>query len=221
MEVDPALPPRVPVPLRRLRRPPNAAIAGSTALLAAGRPAGWWLAAAGALVKLSPAAAWAWGRTAWRTAIAVLVLTTVALVGTTALARHPDDGWLGYSLHRGVQVESLAASTAWIRQELAGSGSRFAYRFKSFEIDGADPDAVFWVLVGLGGLAALAARAGRGGGLDPCLAAFTALVLLLMANKVLSPQFVALPAPLAAVLGGRWFRGLAGHRRPHLGGLRR
>ena len=28
----------------------------------------------------------------------------------------------------------------------------------------------------------------------------------MISSKVLSPQFVAWPAPLAVVLGGRWFR---------------
>ena len=34
-----------------------------------------------------------------------------------------------------------------------------------------------------------------------------AVLLLLVGNKVLSPQYVAWAAPLAAVLGGRWLRG--------------
>jgi hypothetical protein len=130
----------------------------------------------------------------------------VVLLAPVALARHPDDAYIGYSLHRGVQVESVAASSAWIGRKFTGENSQFAYRFKSYEINGADGYAMLWALVGLGGLAAVAVRAGRGGAVDPWLAAFTALVLLLIANKVLSPQFVAWPAPVAAVLGGLWFR---------------
>ena len=135
-----------------------------------------------------------------------LVLTGAILLVPIVVASHPDDAYIGYSLHRGVQVESVAASTAWISQKLTGESSQFAYRFKSYEIDGADGFAAIWALAGLAGLAALAFRAGRGGAVDPWLGAFTALVLLLIANKVLSPQFIAWPAPLAAVLGGRWFR---------------
>jgi glycosyl transferase family 87 len=185
---------------------PMAAIAISTALLAQGAASGWWVAAVGAVVKLSPGVAWIWGRPVRHQAVAALIVAGAVLLVPAVLARHTDDSYLGYSLHRGVQVESVAASTAWVSQELIGDGSRFAYRFKSYEIDAADPYALIWSLIGLAGLAAIALRAGRAGGMDPWLAAFTAVVLLLIANKVLSPQFVAWPAPLAAVLGGRWFR---------------
>jgi hypothetical protein len=181
---------------------PMAAIAGSTALLASGASAGWWVAALGALVKLSPGAAWIWHRPA-RAAIAALAVTIPLLLLPAALAPHPDDSYIGYTLHRGVQVESVAASTAWVGRGLIGRDSTFAYRFKSFEIDGADAFAAFWAAVALAGLAVIALRAR---GADPWLAAFTTVVLLLILSKVLSPQFVAWPAPLAAVLGGRWFR---------------
>ena len=41
----------------------------------------------------------------------------------------------------------------------------------------------------------------------PWLASLLAVLLLLVGNKVLSPQYIAWGAPLAAVAGGRWFRG--------------
>jgi len=188
---------------------PMAAIAGSTLLLAAGgagAAGGWWLAGLGAVIKLSPGAAWVWGRARLGVAAAALAVTAAVLIAPLFLARHPDDAYLGYSLHRGVQVESVAATTVWLGRAVTGGTSRFAYRFKAYEIDGAGGAADVWALAGAAGLAVVAWRAGRRGPADPWLAAFTAVVLVIMANKVLSPQFIAWPAPLAAVLGGRWFQ---------------
>jgi hypothetical protein len=185
---------------------PMAAIAGSTALLAGGSPAGWWLAGLGALLKLTPGAAWVWARSHLAVAAVALAATAVLLLGPVLLAHHSDDAYIGYSLHRGVQIESLGASTTWLAHEVTGRESTFVYRFKSWEIGGADATAAGWAVLGIAGLAVVALKAGRRGPADPWLAAFTTLVLLLLANKVLSPQFIAWPAPLAAVLGGRWFR---------------
>jgi hypothetical protein len=181
---------------------PMAAIACATLLIAGGRGAGWWVAALGTLVKLSPVGAWVWGRRALRPALVALAVTIPLLLVPAALARQPDDSYIGSTLHRGVQVESVAATTTWLGQHLTGAGSTFHYRFKSFEIDGAGSAAMFWALAGLAGLALVAATAGRA---DPWLASFTTVVLALVASKVLSPQFIAWPAPLAAVLGGRFF----------------
>lgn len=183
---------------------PMAAIAWSTALLAAGAGAGWWVAGAGAAVKLVPGGAWVWGRRALWQAGAALAVTVPVLLVPSLLARHPDDAYLGYSLHRGVQVESVAATTSWVGHQLTGQESTFRYRFKAFEIDGAGKVAAAWTLLGLAGLATVAWGVRRAGA-DPWLASFTTILLLMISSKVLSPQFVAWPAPLAAVLGGRWF----------------
>lgn len=185
---------------------PMAAIAWSTALLAAGAGAGWWVAAAGAAVKLVPGGAWVWGRRGLWQAVAALVVIVPVLLAPGLLARHPDDAYLGYTLHRGVQVESVAASTTWLGHRLTGRESTFEYRFKAFEIEGAGTVAAAWALVGFAGLAVVAWGARRAGA-DPWLASFTTVLLLMISSKVLSPQFVAWPAPLAAVLGGRWFVG--------------
>ena len=48
---------------------PMLAIAGSTALLARGAASGWWLAGAGAVLKLTPGVAWVWGRPLRRGAV--------------------------------------------------------------------------------------------------------------------------------------------------------
>jgi hypothetical protein len=180
-----------------------AAIAASTLLIANGQGGGWWLAAVGTLIKLSPGTAWVWGRRALRPALAALALAIPVLLAPVALAKDPDDTYLGFSLHRGVQVESVAATTTWLGRHLTGGQPVYAYRFKSFEIDGAAGAAAVWGVAGLAGLVLVAARARKA---DPWLASFTTVVLLLVASKVLSPQFVAWPAPLAAVLGGGWFQ---------------
>jgi hypothetical protein len=182
---------------------PMAAIAASTLLIATGQGGGWWLAAFGTLIKLSPGTAWVWGRRALRPALAALAVTVPLLLAPVALARDPDDTYIGFSLHRGVQVESVAATTTWLGRHLTGGQPVYAYRFKSFEIDGAAWAATAWGVAGLTGLVLVAARARSA---DPWLASFTTVVLLLLASKVLSPQFVAWPAPLAAVLGGGWLR---------------
>lgn len=183
---------------------PMAAIAWSTALLATGAGSGWWVAAAGAAVKLVPGGAWVWGRRALRHSVAALVVVVPLLLAPSLLARHPDDAYLGYTLHRGVQVESVAATTTWIGHRLSGQESTFEYRFKAFEIEGAGKAAAGWALLGLAGVGAVAFGARRSDA-DPWLASFTTILLLMISSKVLSPQFVAWPAPLAAVLGGRWF----------------
>jgi hypothetical protein len=184
---------------------PMAAIAWSTALLADGDRRGWWVAAVGTLAKLSPGAAWAWARTRPRTAIVALVVTGALALVPALLATSPDDSYLGYSAHRGTQVESVAATTGWLVAKLTGTTVGFAYRFRSWQVVGGPGWTVpLWAGLAVLGLALLALRARR---VDPWLAAFTAVVLLLVGNKVLSPQFVTWAAPLAAVLGGRWWKG--------------
>ena len=185
---------------------PMAAIAISTAWLVEGRASAWWVAAAGTLAKLSPAAAWVWGRR--HLALAGVALAVTAIVGLlpAALAQTPTSSYLGYTAERGVEVESVASTTKWLANEVTGAPSHYSYRFKSWEIDGAKGVATVWtVLAGLGVLA-VAVLAGRDGPTDPWLASFTTILLLLVGFRVLSPQYIAWPAPLAAVLGGRWWR---------------
>lgn len=187
---------------------PMAAIAVSTWLLARDRPSGWWVAAVGAMTKLSPAAAWAWSRRAPVVAALALVATVaVAIALPLALARHRGDSWIGYTADRGVEAESVAASTAWVGQRLQGNAVRIEYnaRSRSNELRGAGGAATAWTVIAAAGLIALALACGRRGPDDAFLASFVAVLLLMIGSKVLSPQFVAWPAPLAAVLGRRWF----------------
>jgi hypothetical protein len=185
---------------------PMAAIAISTAWLVEDRASAWWVAAAGALAKLSPAAAWVWGRRHLVVAGVALVVTVGLGLIPAALAKTSTSSYIGYTAKRGVEVESVASTTKWLADELTGTDSHFAYRFKSWEIDGAKGLATTWTALAALGVLLVAALAGRDGPPDPWLASFTTILLLLIGFRVLSPQYIAWPAPLAAVLGGRWWR---------------
>jgi hypothetical protein len=185
---------------------PMAAIAISTAWMAEGRPEAWWVAAAGALTKLSPAAAFVWGRRHLVVAGVALAITVIVGLLPAALAKTSTSSYLGYNAERGVEVESVASTTKWLANEVAGARSHYAYRFKSWEIDGAKGLATAWIVLAGLGVFAVAMLAGRDGPPDPWLASFTTILLFLVGFRVLSPQYIAWPAPLAAVLGGRWWR---------------
>jgi hypothetical protein len=182
------------------------AILLSTMLLVEGRTGGWWIAGAGALVKVVPATGWIWARRRPAAALGALVVTIAIALAPAALARHTDDSYVGYSLHRGVQIESLAGSAAWMGQRLRGRAPSVHYRFRSWEIDGADRLATATAVAAVLGLALVAATAGRHGMPDPedaIRAALASVLLLTVGFKVLSPQYVAWGAPLACALGGR------------------
>lgn len=182
---------------------PMAALAASTALLARGRRAGWIVATAGGMVKVIPGVAWSWCRHHRTMAAASLVVTAAVLLAPVALARHRNDDWVSYSVNRGVEAGSVAATTTWVANGVSGKPSTFAYRFKANEIDGAAIPAALWMLAG--GLAMLWVMR-RARGRDAWWLALLAVDIFLVSSKVLSPQFVAWTAPLAAVVGGREFR---------------
>jgi hypothetical protein len=181
---------------------PMAALAAGTALLAAGNPSGWGVVAAGAMMKLSPGLAWVWCRRRLAAAGAALVVTLAVLLAPLALARHTNDDWLTYNIHRGVQVESVAATTTWLARQAIGHPSTLQYRFKAFEIDKASTASAGCVVVGALGMLWIAVRAP---GRDPWVLALLAVDLFLVSSKVLSPQYLAWTAPLVAVVGGRAF----------------
>ena len=131
-------------------------------------------------------------------------MTVAAALVPLAVAHDATSSYVGYSLKRGVQVESVAASTTWVADHLTGHPDRYAYRFKAWQIAGGNGAALAWELVALAGFVAVAVAAFRRP-LDPWLASFTCVLLFLCGSKVLSPQFMAWGAPLAAVLGGGWF----------------
>lgn len=179
---------------------PMAALAVSTALLAAGDPRGWAVVAAGTMLKISPGVAWVWCRRHLVVAGVALAVTLAVILAPVALATNRDDDWLSYNLHRGVQVESVAATTTWLAHQATGRDFTFEYRFKAFEIDGASGAAAVWVVLGALGMLWVAVRAR---GRDAWVLALLAVDLFLVSSKVLSPQYIAWTAPLAAVVGGR------------------
>jgi hypothetical protein len=150
-------------------------------------------------MKVSPGLAWEWGRSHPRVAVASLVVTASVLLAPLLLASHRDDDWITYNIDRGVQVESVAASTTWLTHQANGHPSTYSYRFKAFEIDGASAAAALWAGVGALSLGWIAVRAK---GRDAWQLSLLAVDVFLVASKVLSPQYFAWTAPLAAVVGG-------------------
>jgi len=180
------------------------AIAVSTAFLAEGRPAGWWAAAAGMAIKLTPGAAWIWARTSWKAAVAALAAGVAATFGPLLWSRGGNADFLGFSLHRGAQIESVPASIAIALTSVLGHNPIYVERFKALEVTGASVETAITAALGIAALGCIAWRAKR---VDPWLAAFVTMLVVLGANKVFSPQYIAWAAPLAAVLGGWWFGG--------------
>jgi hypothetical protein len=182
---------------------PMAALAASTALLAAGRPAGWVVAAVGGMVKVVPLVAYSWCRHHLAVAGALLLLTAAVLLAPLAVARHRNDDWLSYNVNRGVEVESVAATTTWVAHGITGTPSTYAYRYRSYEIAGASGAALAWMVAGGVAMVWLVFRSR---GRDRWWMTLLAVDVVLVSCKVLSPQYLAWTAPLAAVVGGRVFR---------------
>jgi hypothetical protein len=183
-----------------------ATIAFSTALLASGRRKGWGVAALGALTKVSPATAWVWARTHPKHAAVSAVIAGGALAAPLALAPNADATFVGWSLHRGVQAESVAATGTWLARLIGHTPVEFVYRYRSTEIVQAEEVGLAVAIVAAAAFVLLACRARR---IEPWLAAFASLLIFLCGFKVLSPQYLAWGAPLAAIVGGRKFVGYA------------
>lgn len=185
---------------------PMACIAWAVACLASGRrTAAYWLAALGATVKLLPGMAWGLTRRWGVAGIAALGTTLLVLLAPLLLTRS-QDVYLRYHLDRGVQQETLAASAAFVAGQVTGDPVEVEYRFRSMEIVGAETAGTIVTVVAGAALLALVARCWFGRQpVDPWLASFALLLVLLCGSKVLSPQFFLLAAPLAAALGRRWF----------------
>jgi hypothetical protein len=183
-----------------------ATLAIATFLVARGEAGGWWVAALGAATKLFPGVTWLWGRRQPAVALVALVVAVGLVLAPALLTRHSNDSYIGFNLHRGVEAEAVAASTAWVVQQVEGRATKLVYRFRSNELPGSTGASHIWVVIAALGMAAVALKSGRRDATDPWLAAFVGISLLLCGSKVLSPQYMAWPAPLAAVLGGPWFR---------------
>lgn len=184
---------------------PVVAVAWSTAMLGRGRAAGWWIAGLGAATKLFPGVAWGWCRRRPVTGIVALSVAIGVLLAPLAVADR-DRTPIGYHVDRGVQNESVAASATFLLNRIRGEESVYEYRFKSTQLAGAEGAGVV-TLVGFGAVALAAAVVSmrRQRDDDAALRALCLLVLVLCASKVLSPQFVVLVTPLAAMVGGRLF----------------
>lgn len=179
-----------------------AGLAAGTALLAADRAAGWAAVAVGTMVKLSPGVTWVWCRRHLGAAAIGLVVTAAVITAPVVLARHRDDDWITYNLDRGVQVESVAATTTWAARQATGRRSTYTYRFKAFEIDGAAAEAAAWTAAGALAMLWIAVRAQAR---DAWQLSLLAVDVFLVASKVLSPQYFAWTSPLAAMVGGPVF----------------
>ena len=179
-----------------------ASLAAGTALLAADRIGGWAVVAVGTMIKASPGVTWVWCRRHLGAAALSLVITAAVISVPVVLARHRDDDWITYNLDRGVQVESVAATTTWLGRQAVGHPSTYTYRFKAFEIDGASAEAAAWAGAGVLAMAWIALRAK---GRDAWQLSLLVVDVFLVASKVLSPQYFAWTSPLAAVVGGPVF----------------
>jgi hypothetical protein len=182
-----------------------ASLVFATVLLSRSDPRGWWLAGAGASVKLVPGILWGVGARWGRTGLAALLLTVGIVLVPLALAQSSRTH-VGYLLERGVQQESVAATVTWAGQKLRGEEPHIEFRYGAQELEGATgagvtAAAVFGILV----VAVAAALRMGDRNLDIWLSTFAVLLLVLCGSKVLSPQFMIFGAPLAAKLGGRWF----------------
>lgn len=182
-----------------------ASLVFATALLSRGDQRGWWLAGFGVSVKLFPGILWGIGVRWGRVGLAALLVTLVVLVAPLAVA-DASRTHVGYQLERGVQQESVAATITWAGQRLRGDQSRIEFRYGAQELVGADRAGVA-VSVLFGALLLAVAAVLRWGRreVDVWHATFVVLLVVLCTSKVLSPQFMALGAPLAARIGRRWF----------------
>jgi hypothetical protein len=165
------------------------------------------------LLKLSPGVAWAWARRPLRAATAALALTLAVGLAPLAVAHRSTDTYLGYSLHRGVQIESVAGSLAWMGAKAAGQQPDVRYRFRAWEIAGAGNLAVAIAAAAAVALGLVVVRAGLPGEITAeraVRASLAGVVILTVGFKVFSPQYVAWSAPLACLIGGRELRLFAG-----------
>lgn len=180
---------------------PMATIAIATSLVVDRRATAWIVAALGAAAKLSPGVLLIWWRVRTRAAAVCAIAAGAILVVPLAMARHRDWDWITYNVDRGVQIESVPATTVWLVRGLLGHSSTYAYRFRSVEVDHARAAALLWAIVGITVLVWLVIRAPG----NTWRTTLVALDVFLLSSKVLSPQYMVWTAPLAAVVGGPLF----------------
>jgi glycosyl transferase family 87 len=181
------------------------------------RPA-WFgaLAGIGAMVKVWPIVVLLgeWDRRRLLIAVAAAIGAAALMFGVAGIALGDQTGFLSNQEARGLQVEAVAASPWQLRQIVTGEVPNVVPRFGTNEIGSGPADTVSGLLkwVSLAILIAAAAwwwardRAIRGGRKDLTLPdvsrdfIFTVILLLVVASRVLSPQFMIWLLGLAAVV---------------------
>lgn len=181
------------------------------------RPA-WFgaLAGIGAMVKVWPIVVLLgeWNRRRLLIAVAAAAATAALMFGVAGIAFGDQTGFLSNQEARGLQVEAVAASPWQLRQAITGELPHVVQRFGTNEVGSGPADTVSaslkWVSLGI--LIAAAAwwwgrdRAIRRGRKDLTLPEvsrdfiFTLVLWLVVASRVLSPQFMIWLLGLAAVV---------------------
>lgn len=174
------------------------------------------LAGLGAAIKVWPAvlllAEWDRRRLA-RAAIAALAVVLAAFL-VAAIAYGDQSGFLDGQSSRGLQAESVGSTPWHLREAVDGEPPFVVARFGTSEIDSGPADAIaialelltLLVLAAAAGWWLLRERAIRSGRADLRDAAvsrdfvFAVVLALVVANKVLSPQFMIWLVGLAAVV---------------------
>ncbi len=164
-----------------------------------------WSACAGAALKLFPAV-WFVTRPPTRREVVPIIVTLAVLVGPLIVAPF-DSTYLGFAVRRGVYQGAVPASLSALARWARGSEVVTRFRFGNLEVLGADRLAVLVLLVFGVLAAALVVRSWRatraGAPIDPVLVLHAVLLCALCGGKVLSPQYVLIAVPTAAILGGR------------------
>ncbi|HUR16583.1 MAG TPA: glycosyltransferase family 87 protein [Candidatus Limnocylindrales bacterium] len=204
-----------------------AAMFAALALLAVAFRRPGWVGAAlgfGALVKIFPAFllpvvflyyVFNRERTAAVHLVAGFVVSTAAVLAEVAIYAGPRQtlAWLTYQDRRGVEIESIHGSLAMLGDVLGGPASTITFGFGSYEVTSAllDPLGVPLLLLGVtlvvgviaGALASFRHDVRRLGRVQvsTLVTYLTATVLLIIVtNKVLSPQYMVWLFPFAPLL---------------------
>jgi hypothetical protein len=180
---------------------PMAAIAISAYLFAKHEMGAYVVAGLGTLIKLSPAQFWISARRVSKASVLVGVITLACLIVPILNTHRGDSDYVRYSIHRGVEVESVAGSTHWISQKITGGSAEFHYRFRTGQYNHANVAAAFWLALSVIGLLVVLLKPQ----FDIWKRSFLVVLLLLVGFKVLSPQFIVWLIPVAALLGGADF----------------
>lgn len=146
-----------------------------------------------------------------------LVTTVAAIFLQAYLVAGPDSlSFLNYQRDRGVEIESVVGGLALLADNVLGINAHVSFGFGSFEVESpvvdalAAPAFIGELLLGLalvvaGGLAFLRDARTFGSVRPPTLIAYIVATLLvtMLANKVLSPQYMCWLLPFGALLPRR------------------